>query len=666
MKKKAVLLLSTFTTFGVVAATLVLTNYGDTIPTSGAGEPSVISLSSSAAVQVSPDDPLVHQVNVRNNKFDVVGYDANGGAFGSIQKTTLGFEEYRGMVYNRSAINGFNMLTVKFSGGPLNYVFTDFLMEDMTFTGQALTSESPVYAPEGKAYFIIFTTDDSKVNIDYVNILYSCDGSIDEQMIFDKDTELGGARSNAKSFYREDSFIEIENNPQKNNNNYSTGSWGGHNSAWYRWNGKFFKDSEILGKDFEFGMTIMGTYERMTDENKYFHYGVWPQFGYYDKNNEPYTDNDAYAQTYIGNDNYEPLGKDNALHPSDPLVNESYPGRFFTDYGWYNNAWQFADPDNTLIPGTTTTYRKAYEAFNMPFWFVKFHVYFEEGVPVCDSYVNGFKTTEAQELFEVYDTENNPDLFIKSLPMHVVNYGIDAEGNPGESYKGWFTYPRLIEDKPEQKSPYYLKGTFNTWAEHAEYNFIQDVGDANHYSLENVELSKDDELKVNDPSLGNDGWYTNNHTYDNCHYTIKENGNLIISETGTYDVHFYLNSEDGNHITLSLHEEPVPPVEEVTYTATDLPDWLKVDDAEIFAWVWGPSIEGSGKWVEVTVDGTSGSFTVESELTGFLLVRCFAGTTTPNWEAQGDVDGRIYNNTGDILCSSGVHSYSASIWYSHN
>ena len=668
MKKKAVLLLSTVTSFGLVAATFVMTGYaGDTIFAKGETPNSLISLSSSSAVEVSPDDPLIHQVNVRNNKFDVVGYQATGGNFGSIQKVTLGNEEYRGMVYNRSAINGFESLTVKYSGGALNYVFTDFLMEDMTFAhGQALVSEEVVSVPSGKAYFIIYTTDENKVDIDYVNVSYSCDGSIDAQMIYNKNTTLGNARSMAKSYVQEDSFIEIENNPTKYTNNYSLGAYYKcsdcdynfvsetipsecphchstnvkklNNSSWYRWNGKYFTASEELGTDFTFGMTVMGNYDRMVDESKYFHYAVWPQFTYGNAKDRPW------VQTYIGNDNYEPLGKDHALRPSDPNVNQSYAGRFFTDYNWYNEAWQFADPDTVNIAGGSMTFREAYEAFNMPFWHMKFHVYLDrDNDPMCDISINGM-LIYSDYMFENYDKVNTPSISIYTMPMHVVNYGLDAEGNPAPSYKGWFTYPRLIETN----NSIYLKGTFNSWSEESSYKMIQDVVDSNHFVLKDVELTAGDELKVNDVSEGGD-WYTNNHTYNKCHFTIKDNGNICVSDSGTYDVHFYLNSEDGNHVMLSYH---TPAPQELTYTLTDLPSWIKVDNADIYAWVWGPAIED--QWVEVNVDGTTGTFTVNYELTGFKVGRFPHGTT--------DLDfSKAWNQSGDIVCASGVYSYSVSI-----
>ena len=182
----------------------------------------------------------------------------------------------------------------------------------------------------------------------------------------------------------------------------------------------------------------MGQYSRMVDESKFFHYNVWPQFSYGNSGDEPW------VQTYIGNDNYEPLGKDHALRPTDPYVKESYAGRFFTDYNWFDNKWTFADPDTHNIADGSMTFRAAYQKYNLPFWHLKFHVYLDENSDACcDITINGM-LIYSDSIFDDYDTVNTPSIHIHTLPMHLINYGVDADGNPGESYKGYFTYPRII------------------------------------------------------------------------------------------------------------------------------------------------------------------------------------------------------------------------------
>ena len=45
-----------------------------------------------------------------------------------------------------------------------------------------------------------------------------------------------------------------------------------------------------------------------------------------------------------------------------------------------------------------------------------------------------------------------------------------------------------------------------------------------------------------------------------------------------------------------------------------------------------------------------------------LLVRCSAGTTTPNWDISNNSPGRIYNQTDDISLVTGQTTYQCSNW----
>ena len=461
-----------------------------------------ITLNDKSAVK-SKDMGYLHQITVKNNKFDMIGWSSEGGNLGSIKQDTYGDYTYKGMIYNRSVINGFKQLTVKFSGGDLYYVFTDFLMEDMSFNGTQLTSEVAVSVPNNEAYFLVYTSSTDPVDIDYVTVRYECDASVDASMIFNKDSTKGGARSVSSSSVFEDSFVTLTNNPTLHTNNYSTGKHDGHtnNDSWYRWNGRYFAYSGDLGTHFSFGTTIIGNISQVvgahTEEaDNYFHFGVWPQFTYGDTLDER-KENAEYEMIYIGNDNYEPLGKDEALRPSDPYTKQSYAGRFYTvfeNYEWHlwsdtaedeykeggvvkkfatvaearafikalpeeqKSDWvpyaydaKFLDPDTNTVVGGSTTLRQAYEAYTLPYWFVRFDVYLaendiEEMVPYCDAYINGFKIFSSEIFPSGYDTDTNPGIHIHSLPMHVVNFGKDIDGNPASKYEGTFTYPRFIAD----------------------------------------------------------------------------------------------------------------------------------------------------------------------------------------------------------------------------
>ena len=453
----------------------------------------------SKAFVTEKEEGILHEVKYNEYVIDLLGYSSNEGKLGSLKKATYNGVTYNGMAYNRSLIGNLEKIRVDFSGGDLQYVFTEFLMEDMNFdskTGNKFESGKPVDVPEGKCYFVIYTKSTTPVKIDSLKLKLK-DQDFDAKKVFEVNSEtvLGGARSASKKYTITDSFIEMENNPLDYNNNYSQGKTHGHtnNDSWYRWNGQYLSNSIALGSEFSFGMTIGGEFGRMVDSSKLFHYGVWPQFGYRDSENQLISTNNNYVQTYIGNDNYEPRGYENPVHPDDDYVFESYSGRFFTNYGlpeddqyfyiwdWTANEdiqeagvpkqfeteveaieyrttnlggnssryeiyqnWQFLNPDTEHIVDGSKTFREAYQAFTLPFWFVRFDVHLDsDSNPICDVSINGFKLF-TQDIFEgKYDKANNPGLEIKTLPMHIVNYG-NEDGTAQDSYTGIFTLPRLI------------------------------------------------------------------------------------------------------------------------------------------------------------------------------------------------------------------------------
>ena len=406
---------------------------------------------------VTKDGGILNQITIKNNKFDMIGYTPAEGELGVFKQTTYSGVTYHGLIYNRSIINGLTSVKVEYYGESPRILFTKFLMEDMDFVSTTLVNSGiSYYAPAGCGYFTIIRNGSNPVTITKIEVTYACQGNLDNQMIFNKNSTMGGARSLAKTTNLEDSFVELENNPTRYTNNYSQGKHEGHtnNDSWYRFNGRYFANSGQLGTEFTFGMTVIGEYSAMVDQSKNFHYNVWPQFDYGNANDRPW------LQTYIGNDNYEPLGAANALHPDDPYAQFSYPGRFFGDYVYSaENGWHFQDPDTNNIPGRNKTYREAFEEYNLPFWFLKFHVYlttieeeedgnpvYRNNVPVCDIYINNMLIYAEQEMFDDYDTVNTPSISIYTMPMHLINYGVDADGTPDNSYTGCFTYPRLIED----------------------------------------------------------------------------------------------------------------------------------------------------------------------------------------------------------------------------
>ena len=127
----------------------------------------------------------------------MIGWTAVDGKLGSIKKQTSNSFEYKGMVYNRSLINGFKSFTVNYSGAELYYTLTNYLMEDMSFDRfRSVTSGEPIEVPNNEGYFIIYNDDyDFGSEIESITIEYDCDASIDAEMIFNKNSTLKSARS---------------------------------------------------------------------------------------------------------------------------------------------------------------------------------------------------------------------------------------------------------------------------------------------------------------------------------------------------------------------------------------------------------------------------------------------------------------------------------------
>jgi len=212
---------------------------------------------------------------------------------------------------------------------------------------------------------------------------------------------------------------------------------------------------------------------------------------------------------------------------------------------------------------------------------------------------------------------------------------------------GWYSIEdqNYVPDVPATDG-YYLVGTKSNWKFEGATKL--DAGESGNLAqLIGYEASAHEEFRIHGYHDGHDTWYEIAGGIGSDNYVVGDSDKTL---------NIYLNSEGIVYIN-----EPVTPGEDVTYTITNLSSWIQDAGCVIFAWVWSPSDGGS--WKSLTINGSTATFTVDEELTGFLLVRCVAGTTTPNWDIHsGNESGRIYNKTGDIICSSGTHSYSCSSW----
>ena len=136
-------------------------------------------------------------------------------------------------------------------------------------------------------------------------------------------------------------------------------------------------------------------------------------------------------------------------------------------------------------------------------------------------------------------------------------------------------------EKPVVENTYFLTGDMNTWATDNEaYKFAAVVGEENHYVLDNVELTANQELRVYwTQGADDDARYLTNSTEGEGYTLNRDNGNVVVSADGTYKIDLYPNSEYGNPIVLTKHEEEPPVVEENTYFLTGSFNTWATDDA---------------------------------------------------------------------------------------
>ncbi len=125
----------------------------------------------------------------------------------------------------------------------------------------------------------------------------------------------------------------------------------------------------------------------------------------------------------------------------------------------------------------------------------------------------------------------------------------------------------------------------------------------------------------------------------------------------------YANFSHGSGTTPT--QPVVPTGDTATFTVTDMPTWITDDGCVIFAWAWQEGVEGSWYSLEYTSE-TSAKFVAPSNIVGFLLARCAAGTTVPNWNQSEHSAGRVYNQSEDIDVTAGTTTYACSSWKEYN
>lgn len=146
------------------------------------------------------------------------------------------------------------------------------------------------------------------------------------------------------------------------------------------------------------------------------------------------------------------------------------------------------------------------------------------------------------------------------VPSSEWSYNVASFDSPGEYtvsiYYGSFTcsYTVNVYEAAEPTYTYYLVGTMNSWNyADSNYQLTQDTDNATHYYFDNIYIDVNDSFKVSGvDSEGTVSYYTNSSIWDGCNFELYSENNLKVLVTGNYRIDFYVNSENDNHIILTL------------------------------------------------------------------------------------------------------------------
>lgn len=384
------------------------------------------------------------------------------------------------ILMNFTVANGLKGVAVNYSGGnaPLYALYSATAFENFTPTSsdEILSGEGGLPSADytNCGYFLLITYSTTDIIIEDLKVYYSCQREIEQDFYYSGNWDgtytlnhYTGARSEGNLFGYEPSQdgFRFMTNPTIDTNNYSIGMTGTHtySDSWYRWNGISMRNYEwdnvletkdyantpkgsFVSNHFEVITTVMVDYDIFYNPNAWFHVCPWVSLATANHEVLPDIGGLAYMQSYIGNDNYDPIGgiKDRT---------DTYRGRFYTNYvaGGGGYAWGFSDPDvATVVGDSETTLREAYEAINLPIFNVRYVV----NENSFDLYINGFHIHHEDDAF--YDEPNytNQEYCIESIEFHGVNYGdgidSDDEGEdtvatPLDGYLVSYTNPVVRE-----------------------------------------------------------------------------------------------------------------------------------------------------------------------------------------------------------------------------
>ncbi|MFA5687094.1 MAG: hypothetical protein WCZ47_02610 [Bacilli bacterium] len=363
-------------------------------------------------------------------------------------------ENTPGVLCNQTVINGIISVTVKFSGGPLYAIATSTFAERTNYVvGDELTHNTEkAFSGDDLGYLLILApSTDITVAMTDVIVKYRCEHDTDENFFYAPGVNrYTGARSWGANRKMLHDYIEFTTDPKPSNNNYSVGKTDpeqDYADCWYRWNGVSLRNHYLDGEERKYDGLPFGEFASnkfevicsvMVEPRVFYDVDAWfsvaPWVALNKEGNVGFGDNPEklepiYMQSYIGNDNYDPLGNIRQDRT------DTYTGRFYTTFsaGGGGYSYGFVDPDEATLVDGSMTLRAAYAQTTLPFFNVRFLV---DGNSYS-VYINGLEVLHEEDAF--YDNYDGEKYTIDNMALHGVNYGL-KDGTAGDASSEYDPY----------------------------------------------------------------------------------------------------------------------------------------------------------------------------------------------------------------------------------
>ena len=157
---------------------------------------------------------------------------------------------------------------------------------------------------------------------------------------------------------------------------------------------------------------------------------------------------------------------------------------------------------------------------------------------------NGDRTSVQQGSEHEYSLQfNNYAALDEEVDLSVTSTARPSRLSGGGNLVEYYDFPV----GPDGLLNYYITGSFNWWNISSDY-LLKKIED-NHFRFEKLFVEAGEAIDITDSD--NYGYY-NETTYDGCGYTINTSLQVIVNETGYYNIDFYPNGiSGGNHFTLT-------------------------------------------------------------------------------------------------------------------